>query len=66
MHELSGHSTFLIGLRVDEDGHLRFAIGDCVIEMCLTDDDDPVALREVGIAEVDEVELVPWNAFGLE
>ena len=62
MHELSGHSTFLIGLRVDEDGELRFAIGDRVIEMSLTQDDDPVALREVAIAELDEVELVPWKA----
>ena len=51
MREFSGHSTFVLGLRVDEDGDLRFAIGDSVIELCLTDDDEPLAMREVGLAE---------------
>lgn len=62
MRELSGHSTFVIGLRVDEDGDLRFAIGDNIIEICLTADDEPAALRKVGIAAVEEAELVPWEA----
>jgi hypothetical protein len=50
--ELSKNSTFVLGLRVDEDGDLRFAIGDSVIEICLTADDEPLALRLVGVAEV--------------
>jgi len=66
MREPGGHSTFVIGLRVDEDGDLRFAIGDNVIEICLTADDDPVALREVSLVDVHEPELVPWEALGLE
>lgn len=66
MHELSGHSTFVIGLRVDEDGDLRFAVGDRVIEICFDADDEPIALREVSIAEVEEVESVPWEASGSE
>jgi hypothetical protein len=64
MSEFSGHSTFVLGLRVDEDGDLRFAIGDSVIEICLTDDDEPVAMREVDLAEVKEAEIVPWEASG--
>ena len=62
MRELSEHSTFVIGLRVDEDGDLRFAIGDNIIEICLTADDEPVALREFGIADAEALELVPWEA----
>jgi hypothetical protein len=65
MPELSGHSTFVLGLRVDEDGDLRFAIGDTVIEICLTDDDEPLAMRMVGVAEVAEAELAPWKSSGL-
>jgi hypothetical protein len=66
MREPSGHSTFVVGLRVDEDGDLRFAIGDNVIEICLNADDEPVALRDVRIAEVEEAELAPWEASGPE
>jgi hypothetical protein len=64
MPEPNGHSTFVLGLRVDEDGDLRFAIGDSVIEICLTDDDEPLAMRTVGVAEVAEAELAPWKAPG--
>ncbi len=62
MHELSGHSTFVLGLRVDEDGDLRFAIGDSVIEIRLTDDEQPLALREVRVAEVEDAEFASWEA----
>ena len=62
MRESSGHSTFVLGLRVDEDGDLRFAIGDSVIELCLTDEDEPLAMREVGLAETKEAGLAPWEA----
>jgi hypothetical protein len=64
MREPSGHSTFLLGLRVDEDGDLRFAIGDSVIEICLTEDDEPMAMREVGLVEIQEGELAAGEAFG--
>jgi len=64
MCELGGHSTFLLGLRVDEDGDLRFTVGDSVIEICLTADDELLAMREVIVAEVEEAELAPWEAFG--
>jgi hypothetical protein len=49
---------------VDEDGDLRFAIGDSVIEICLTDDDEPLTMREVGLGEIKEAELAPWEASG--
>jgi hypothetical protein len=62
MGELDGHSTFLLGLRVDEDGDLRFAVGDSVIEICLTADDELLTMREVIVAEVEESELAPWEA----
>ena len=56
------HSTFVLGLRVDEDGDLRFAVGDSVIEMCLGADDEPLMLREVRVAELEESEVAPWEA----
>ena len=62
MRELDGYSTFAIGLRVDEDGDLRFAPGDSVIELSFTPDDEPLSLKEVCIAAVDESELAPWEA----
>ncbi|MDQ2676875.1 MAG: hypothetical protein M3Y34_08710 [Actinomycetota bacterium] len=62
MRERDGHSTFAIGLRVGEDGDLRFAVGEAVIEILLTADDEPWALREVRILEVDDADLVPWAA----
>jgi hypothetical protein len=64
MREFSGQSTFVLGLRVDEDGDLRFAIGDSVIEIYLNDDDEPLAMREVGLAEIQEAELAPWDGSG--
>ena len=33
MRELSGDNTFVVGLRVDEDGDLRFAVGGGVLEI---------------------------------
>ena len=64
MPELSGDNTFVLGLRVDEDGDLRLAISGSIIEICFAADDQPCALREVHIAEADEAEFVPWQASG--
>jgi hypothetical protein len=64
LRELSGHSTFLVGLRVDEDGDLRFAIGDSVVEIPLAADEQPLSLREVRLPEVEEAEFAPWEASG--
>ena len=64
MRELSGDNTFVVGLRVDEDGDLGFAIGGSIIEICFADDDEPLALREVRIAEAAEAEFDPWEASG--
>ncbi|HWM63542.1 MAG TPA: hypothetical protein VNP96_06070 [Solirubrobacterales bacterium] len=64
MRELSGDNTFVVGLRVDEDGDLRFAISGSVIEIRFAADDEPLALREVRIAEAEEAEFAPWQASG--
>ena len=62
MHELSGDNAFVVGLRVNEDGDLSFAISDSVIEIRFAADEQPLALREVRAAEVDEAEFAPWEA----
>jgi hypothetical protein len=64
MRELSGYNTFVVGLRVDENGDLRFAISDSVIEIRFAADEQPLALREVRVAEVEEAEFAPWEASG--
>ena len=64
MRELSGANTFVVGLRVDEDGDLSFAIGGSIIEIRFAADDEPFALREVRIAEAEEAEFTPWQASG--
>ena len=64
MRELSGDSTFVVGLRVDEDGDLRFAISEGVLEIRFAADDEPLALREVRIAEAEEAEFAPWQQPG--
>lgn len=64
MRELSGDNTFVVGLRVDEDGDLRFATGEGILEIRFAGDDEPWALREVRIAEAEEAELAPWQASG--
>jgi hypothetical protein len=64
MRELSEDNTFVVGLRVDEDGDLRFAVSGGIIEICFADDDEPSALREVRIAEAEEAEFAPWQASG--
>ena len=46
MRELSGDNTFVVGLRVDEDGDLSFAISGSIIEIRFAGDDEPIALRE--------------------
>ena len=64
MRELSGDNTFVVGLRVDEDGDLSFAIGGTIIEICFAADDEPFALREVRIGGAEEAEFAPWEASG--
>ena len=64
MRELSGDNTFIVGVRVDEDGDLRFAVSGGIIEISFADDDEPSALREVRIAEAEEAEFAPWQASG--
>ena len=62
MRELSEDNTFVVGLRVDEDGDLRFAVSGGIIEIRFADDDEPSALRQVRIAEAEEAEFAPWQA----
>ena len=62
MRELSGDSTFVVELQVDEDGDLRFAISGSVLEIRFAADDEPLALREVRVAEAEEAEFAPWQA----
>ena len=64
MRELSGDTTFVVGLRVDEDGDLGFAVSGGIIELHFAADDEPLALREVRIAEAEEAEFAPWQASG--
>jgi hypothetical protein len=64
MRELSGNNTFVVGLRVDEDGDLGFAISGSIIEVRFDPDHEPLALREVRIAEAEEAEFAPWQASG--
>ena len=64
MRELSEDNTFVVGLRVDEDGDLRFAVSGGIIEIRFADDDEPSALRQVRIAEAEEAEFAPWQASG--
>ena len=64
MPELRGDTTFVVGLRVDEDGDLRFAISGGILEIRFAADDEPLALREVRIAEAEEAEFAPWQASG--
>jgi hypothetical protein len=60
MRELNGYDTFLVGLQVDEDGDLRFAISGSILEIRVVAG-EPLALREVQIAETEESELAPWQ-----
>jgi len=64
VRELSEDNTFVVGLRVDEDGDLRFAVSGDIIEIRFADDDEPSALRQVRIAEAEEAEFAPWQASG--
>jgi hypothetical protein len=64
VRELSEDNTFVVGLRVDEDGDLRFAVSGGIIEIRFADDDEPSALRQVRIAEAEEAEFAPWQASG--
>ena len=64
MRELSGDNTFVVGLRVDEGGDLCFAVSGGVLEIRFAADDEPLALREVRVAEAEEAEFAPWQASG--
>ena len=61
MREPSGNRTFVVGLRVNEDGEMQFAISGGILEMRLAADESPLALCEVRIAELDEAESAPWQ-----
>ena len=61
MRELGGDRTFVVALRVDEDGDLGFAMGGSIIEIRFAADDEPSAMREVRIADSEEAELASWE-----
>jgi hypothetical protein len=61
MRELSRDNTFVVGLRVDEDGDLGFAVGGSIIEIRFAANDEPLALREVRISDAEDS---PWQASG--
>lgn len=64
MSEFSGDKTFVVGLRVDEDGDLRFALSGSILEIRFAADDEPLALREVLVSEAEEAEFARWQASG--
>ena len=64
MRESSEYNTLVVGLEVDVDGDLRFALSGGILEIAFAADDEPLALREVRIAEAEEAELAPWQASG--
>jgi hypothetical protein len=64
MLDLSGNSTFVVGLGVDEDGDLRLALSGGILEIRFAADDEPLALCEVRITEAEAAELGPWQASG--
>ena len=61
MREPSGNRTFVVGLRVNEDGEMQFAMSGGILEIRLAADESPLALREVRVSELDEAESVPWQ-----
>ena len=61
MREPSGNRTFVVGLRVNEDGEMQFAASGGILEIRFAADESPLALREVRVAEPDEAELAPWQ-----
>ena len=62
MRELSGDNTFVVALRVDEDGDLSFAMDGSIIEIRFAAADEPSAMHEVRIAEAEDAEFAPWEA----
>ena len=61
MRKPSGNRTFVVGLRVNEDGEMQFAMSGDILEIRLAADESPLALREVRVAELDEAEAAPWQ-----
>ena len=61
MRKPSGNRTFVVGLRVNEDGEMQFAMSCDILEIRLAADESPLALREVRVAELDVAESVPWQ-----
>ena len=61
MRESSGNRTFVVGLRVNEDGEMQFAMSGGILEIRLAADESPLALRRVRVAELDEPESVAWQ-----
>jgi len=62
MRELSGDNTFVVALRVDENGDLSFAMDGGIIEIRFAAD-EPSAMHEVRIADALEAEFASWEAF---
>ena len=61
MRESSGNRTFVVGLRVNEDGEMQFALSGSILEIRLAADESPLALRQVRVAELDEAESGRWQ-----
>ena len=61
MREPGGNRTFVVGLQVNEDGEMQFAVGGGILEIRFAADESPLALRAVRVAEPDEAELAPWQ-----
>ena len=61
MRKPSGNRTFVVGLQVNEDGEMQFAMSGGILEIRLAADESPVALRQVRVAELDEAESAPWQ-----
>ena len=61
MHEPSGNRTFVVGLQVNEDGEMQFALSRSILEIRLAADESPLALRQVRVAERDEAESARWQ-----
>jgi hypothetical protein len=61
MRELSGNHTFVVGLRVNEDGEMQFAPAGGILEIRRAADETPLALREVQVADGEGAEFAPWQ-----
>jgi hypothetical protein len=60
VREFTGNRTFVIRLRVNDDGDMQFAISGGMLEIRFGADESPLALREVRVAEPDVAEFASW------